>query len=233
MTKLPTPAVPELCRASGDTVEELFHWFVSYYEQGSVPWNYVSGTRCVRDAYKGYHNLDQLLAGCSKEKNPTGRKCNEEIVALAAPVAFERSVMVFDLSHRRFPFARDKRAAFRVPFFFNEDGVVKLYHLQPRKFASPTIEQLGMQATIYKRFLLDTEFYGLRSDIEIVDLSVKGGRSRQMRKYSLADLEIWSDERLANRLSLIGEALELVARSGLIKPRPMLPSKAPDMPLFD
>ncbi len=229
------PPVPELARAGGSTVDEMVGWWQAYYDRDPVPWNYVRGTKVVRTAYTGLHNLSQLVAGCAAEKIEQGRKSNSEIVELAAPLAFGRRTQVFDLPRRQFPFGRDNRAGYRIPFFFVEDNTVKLYHLQPRKSAAVTFDQMGMVATIYKRFILDTEFYGQKVDLEIVDLAEdKISHAREVNRYKIDDLELWSDARLQDRLTLIAESLDRVWSSGTIQPRDRRGRRPdPDMPLFD
>lgn len=235
MAHYPVPSVPELARAGGSTVDEMVSWWQAYYGREPVPWNYVRGTKVVRAAYSGLHSLPQLVAGCAAEKIDQGRKSNSEIVELAAPLAFGRRTQVFDLPRRQFSFGRDIRSGYRIPFFFVEDGTVKLYHLQPRKTAAVTFDQMGMVATIYKRFILDTEFYGQKINVEIVDLAEdKATHARVLNRFSLNDLELWSDERLQDRLTLIAESLDRVWSSGTIKPRDRRGRRAdPDMPLFD
>lgn len=235
MPKYPVPAVPDLARAQGSTVDEMCSWWLSYYDQPDIPWNYVRGTKIVRTSYSGLHTLPLLLAGCAAERVEQGRKSNSDIVSLAAPLAFGRKTQVFDLTRRQFPFGQDLRAGYRIPFFFVEDGLVKLYHLQPRKSASVTFAQMGMVATIYKRFILDQEFYGLKADVEIVDLACDPGtKERAVHRYSLSDLDLWSEERLQDRLTLIAESLDRVWNSGLIAKRERKGRRPdPDMPLFD
>jgi len=234
MTKLPTPAVPDLARARGDTRDELISHFLTYYEDTSCCWNYRSGTRAIKQSYRGYHNLDQLIAGCSNEATNVGRKSNETIVRMAAPVAFGRSTQVFDLPRRQFAFGRNLFAGYRIPFFFVENAVIKLYFLQPRKMFNLTYDQICMVATIHKRYLLDIEFFGQRVDLEYVDLSADIDSSgRALQHYTLDSLELWSDKRLQDRLTIIAEALEYVKTSGIVKPRDRRPPTAPDMPLFD
>ncbi len=113
--------------------------------------------------------------------------------------------------------------------------MVKLYHLQPRKGAAVSFDQMGMVATIFKRFILDTEFYGQKVDIEIVDLAEDPTTNqRAVNRYSLTDLELWSEQRLQDRLTLIAESLDRVWNSGLIKPRDRKGRRPDqDMPLFD
>ena len=188
-----------------------------------------------RAGYMGLHRLPVLIAGCAAEKNAIGRSANTDIVRLGAPLCFGRKTQVVDLSRKRFAFGRDRKAAYRIPFLFIENGIVKVYYLQPRKSAGLTIEEFGMMATIVKCYLLETEFFGLTTDIEFVDLSAPEEEvERQVRQYNLDTLKLWSDKRLEERLSLIAQALDWAAASGQVeKRRRVMHAPEPEMPLFD
>ena len=233
-TKLPIPPIPDLARARGETRDELITWFKAFYESGGAPFNYMSGTRSIKHAYKGLHVLKQLIAGCDIEKTAQGKKSNTEIVEHAAPLAFGRSTQVFDLPRRQFAFGRDLYSSYRIPFFFVENGTAKLYYLQPRKSCNLTYDEIGMVGTIHKKYLLDTEFFGQKTDVEYVDLSAAPGtKDRIVHCYSLKDLEMWSDKRLSERLTLISEALDYISDNDIVRPRKRrFAQVTPDMPLF-
>jgi hypothetical protein len=233
--KVPTPPVPDLARVEGDTVDQVVEWLTEFFEAEGCPWNYRSGTKAIKAGYKGLHRLDLLLAGCQKEKTKQGKISNSEIVRLGAPLSFGRATQVFDLPPRKFAFGRDRKAAYRIPFFFVEDGVIKLYYVQPRKKHGPNLDQMCMIATIHKRYLLDTEFFGQRTDVEYVNLSVLEEKGpRVCRKYTLGRLDLWSDARLADRLTLISEALDKIEKNELVTSRRrIVRPPEPEMPLFD
>ena len=71
-------------------------------------------------------------------------------------------------------------------------------------------------------------------EVEIVDLAEDPDTGeRAVNRYSLADLELWPEKRLQDRLTLIAESLDRVWNSGLIKPRDRKGRRPdPDMPLF-
>jgi hypothetical protein len=232
--QLVTPPVPDLACVEGETVADAVEWLTHYYEGEGCPWNYRTGNKAIRWGYKGLHRLDLLLAACTQERTKQGRISNGEIIRLAAPLAFGRSTQVFDLPQRQFAFGRTRHAAYRIPFFFVEGGVVKLYYVQPRKEHGPTFEQLGMVAKIHKQYLLDTEFFGQISDVEYVSLGVEEKKGpRVVRSYSLDSLDIWSDKRLADRLTLISEALDTIEERGTVRSRRRSARPEPEMPLFD
>src|SRR5262249_52773705 len=103
---LPTPPLPDLARAKGGTVSELFDWFVDFFNMGGAPFNYRRATKAVRAAYKGLHQIHLLTASCVAEKTAVGRSANVDVVNHAEPFAFGRTTQVFDLSPRRFAFGR-------------------------------------------------------------------------------------------------------------------------------
>jgi len=235
MTKLPTPSVPELALATGSSIDEIASYFRSYYEKKIPPFNYVSSTKIIKSAYRGLHNESQLLAGCLGEKTKQGLKSNQDVVRLAAPLAFGRATHVVDLSRKQFQFGRELRSGYRIPFFFVENGKIILYFLQPRKRVNFSVDQLSMIATIHKRYLLDSEFYGQSTDIEYIDVSATGDDDeRTVKCYRLSDLELWPEKRLADRLTMIAKALEALNESGVLaqlrrRQRPPVP----ELPLFD
>ena len=234
MKNLPTPPVPVLARAKGNNVPELVEWFVDYFNRDSAFFNYRRSTLATKSAYKGLHSLPQLVAGCQAEKTPVGRSANCDVVRHAAPFAFGRSTQVFDLSARRFPFGVNRQSAYRIPFFFVEDAIIKAFFLQPTKGIVFDKMELGMIATIIKRYLLDTEFFGQRCDIELVDVGAPDGVVRLPRKYSLLELPLWTDSQLERRLTMLAEALSIVAQGDRVTRSPRVYNR-PDagMPLFD
>jgi hypothetical protein len=91
-----------------------------------------------------------------------------------------------------------------------------------------------MVAKIHKKYLLDTEFFGQPSDVEYVNLGALDKKGpRVVRTHSLNNLNLWSDERLADRLTLISEALDKIEERGIVKSRRRPARPEPGMPLFD
>ncbi len=232
MSRLLTPPVSELIRTPTDTIENAVSSLCRFYENNGT-FNYLNGTKTIKAAYKGLHHLPSLLAGFDKEV--VGVKANRDIVELAAPIAFNRKTQVFDLPSKKFPFGRDRLSSYRVPFFFVEDGVIKVYLLLPRKGPYLDFDGICGCASVLKMFLLDQEFFDQKVDVEVVDLSTKTiGGPRGVVRYSIADLELWSEERLKNHLRVVSSALDKMEDEAIVKANKRIrPLKDPDLPLFD
>lgn len=95
MATFPVPAVSDLARVPGTTVEEARAWlWDEFYNKETIPWSYRTGIKLVKLAYRGLHNLAQLKASCDYEKIAQSKRSNAEIVELAAPLAFGRQTQV-------------------------------------------------------------------------------------------------------------------------------------------
>ncbi|MBK1622245.1 hypothetical protein CKO32_01570 [Afifella marina DSM 2698] len=179
------------------------------------------------------HKLKVLLQAPPSEQNRVGFRFNQEVIELTAPYAFGRTTQVFDLSARKFPFGAGRFASYRVPFFFVEKGVVKVCYLQTRKGPYLTAEDYGGMAAVHSRYLMAQEFYGEKIDVEYVDVgaTIEGG-PRERRRLTLANLDIWPADRLADHLNVVAEALVAIEARG-VAPKRRRPLKDAELPLFD
>ncbi|MEM9279420.1 MAG: hypothetical protein AAGA76_12665, partial [Pseudomonadota bacterium] len=206
-----SPNVIEIIRTDTSTVESAIAHLIEALKSSGVTWNYLDGTKRIKSAYKGLHSINTLTAISESKLKRPGQVHNIELVKLVAPLAFGRKTQVFDLSPRHFQYADNRSAAYRLPFFFSEDGVVKAFGLQFRKNGRLSNEQIAGYASIVKRFLLETEFYDMPADIEFIDCGVPAGsEDRVATKYSLIDLDLWTDEKIQSHMEVVVEALRFI-----------------------
>ncbi|MEF0939099.1 hypothetical protein [Rhizobium sp. BR 362] len=225
-------SVPEIVRVPVLSIESAIAHIIAELNGSAGGFNYIDATKRIKVAYKGLHNLNDLVRVAPSMAEKVGQKYNIDVVKLAAPEAFGRKTNVFDLHSRRFHYGGERDASYRAPFLFTENGIVKLYYLQPRKTALFTIEQASCYASIIKKFLLDTEFYGEKTDIEIVDVAERiEGQGRVTQTFTLANVEVWEDDKIAAHLKVVREALDHIEAENLVK-RKRRPLKDSDLPLF-
>lgn len=235
MIPLTSPPVADVIRADTTNIETAVSSLMEFYDPpgGSGGFNYLRAVKTVRKAYQGLHRLDLLEATKESEKKRAGFKANQDVIKLAGPHAFGRTMQVFDLEGRKFPFGRGRLASYRVPFFFIENKIVKIYFLQYRKNYFLSDEDYAGLYTVHKRFLLETEFYGLPADVEYVDCSAETeGGPRVMRTRQSKDLELWSTEKLNDHLGIVSAAMDEIERRQL-KVRRVRPLRDIELPLFD
>lgn len=225
------PSVPEIVRVNSNNIDEAIAQLVGALTPSGGGFNYIPATVATKLAYRGVHRIDQLLSIKSMKDGSVGAGANAEVVTLAAPFAFGRETKVFDLTPRTFAYA-GRSASYRIPFFFVEKGVIKLYFLQPRKNTVFTLDQVSLYASLAKKFLMDSEFFGETTDLEIVETAVRQeGEARKLQVYSLSELEIWDDSKIQRHLAVVDEALKFIEAANLI-PKTRRPLKDKDLPLF-
>jgi hypothetical protein len=233
MTLTPPPLV-EVLRADTTSVETAVASLLEFYNPPDVgKFNYLRSIKAVRTAYQGFHRLEQLLAAPISVQERVGFKPNQDVITLACPLAFGRKTQVFDLGIRKFPFGRNRFASYRVPFFFTELGVVKLYYLQYRKGFILSRDIYEGMLLVHRSYLLDQEFYGETSDVEYVDCAAPEDKGPRVRKiYSSSSLEQWSDERLRDQLGIVAAAMDSIEARAL-KVKRVRPLRDSSLPLFD
>ena len=235
MIPLTTPPLADVIKADTTSVETAITSLMEFYDPaGGGGWfNYLRAIKAVRTAYHGVHRLDLLEATTPSEKKRVGYKANQDVISLASPLAFGRTTQTFYLSGRRFPFGRERYASYRIPFFFIEGKIVKLYFLQYRKNYFLTADDYAGLYTVHKRFLLDQEFYDLQVDVEYVDCgAIEKDGPRSLRSHNSASFEMWSVVRLDDHLALVSLARDEIERRQL-KVKRIRPLKDITLPLFD
>jgi hypothetical protein len=234
VTILTPPPLVEVLRADTTSVETAVSSLLDFYNPvDSGKFNYLRAVKATRTAYQGLHKIEQLLAAAPSVQKRAGFKPNQDVIEMACPLAFGRETQVFDLGARKFPFGRDRFASYRVPFFFTEGRIVKLYFLQYRKGYVLSRDVYEGMFLVHKRYLLEQEFYGERFDVEYVDCAApedKAPRTRQV--FSSANLAEWTDERLRDQLGIVAAAMDAIeARS--LKVKRIRPLRDSSLPLFD
>lgn len=232
MRVLLSPSVPEISRVSSESLDEAIAQLVGILTPTGGGFNYLDATKCAKAAYKGLHNLPSLTKSRRLNDGSVGAKSNLEVAQLACPVAFGRKTQLIELSPRSFQYGAGRSASYRVPFLFLEHGVIKLYFLQPRKNTVFAGRSVSMFASIVKKYLLDTEFYDEKVDIEFVEVAERVQKNgRQLKVYNVADVEILDDAAIERHLSIVREALTVIENEKLVtkKRRPL---KDKDLPLF-
>ncbi|QFY59874.1 hypothetical protein FZ934_05165 [Rhizobium grahamii] len=225
-------SLPDIVRVPSFNEDAAIAYVVAELEQSGHGFNYLDASKRVKAAYKGLHDIKHLTMPQGISKNKVGQKANLELVSLAAPISFGRRTNVFDLEARRFHYGEDRSASYRIPFFFSEQNVIKAYYLQPRKGTPLTLDQVGLYASIVKKFLLDQEFYGESVEVEIVDVAEREKtKGRSTKVYGLSNLDIWNDDRINSHLRVVRAALDYIEAQNLVTRR-RRPLKDRDLPLF-
>ncbi|MDX8441877.1 hypothetical protein [Mesorhizobium australafricanum] len=228
-----SPSLPEIVRVDTSSINSSVAHLISLLEPSGGNFNYLDGTKRTRKAYKGLHDLNKLLSATPSKASSVGHQQNMDVVRLAASHAFGRQTAVFDLPARKLSYGDDRFASYRIPFFFVEARMVKVYFLQPRKNTHFTLDQYGLMASVIKKNLLDTEFYGEYCEIEFADVSKKvGDNERTLQVYHLSDLPAWSESDVAEHFRVVTAALKIVEDENLVK-EVRRPLRDRELPLFD
>ena len=100
---------------------------------------------------------------------------NAKVLKLILEIGNGRTIQTFNFPRRKLSLSKGIEAPLGPSFFFTENGAVKLFYLHCRNAHRGTLSHLANLAAAFNFEVLQNDFYGLRSDVEIVDV---GPRSK-------------------------------------------------------
>lgn len=233
MQPLKVPPVQDVVRFLRPTISETKQLLVEYYTRKKGLFSYEPARKIAKPLYSGEIGLPAALEGCLTKGNPRGRKSNAEVVELIWQAAQGRSLLCHDLKKRDFAIRRDLAIAVHAPFYFVENGQVKIYWLQPRRGYGLTQHQMGLLGSIIRMSIATEDFEG--ADIELFDTSIPAGsKTRVPRTFNFADLSVTDAKATIEALRLFAAAYDEVCEMDI--PKPAQRDKKRDdrqPPLFD
>ena len=189
MTYYSVPMLLDVFRITSDSDQTTEQELIRYLKKSPGGFNYNRAALFQRKAYAGYKNLTALHEQCLGDGSTAEKVQNAKVLKLILEIGRGRTIQTFNFPRRKLSLAKGIEAPLGPSFFFTENGEVKLFYLHCRNAHRGTLLHLGKLAAAFSFEVLQNDFYGLRSDIEIVDV---GPRS----KYGEAKVELLTLDRL-------------------------------------
>ncbi len=136
------------------------------------------------DGYNGASDSAALIAGC-RGAGKASQIDNAKIVEAVLPNVIGRPTQCFPYKRKHYALTPNILCSMGPSFFIVEHGVIKLVYVHARNESRATLANLAGLATILKTDILDQDFYGELSDVEVHYVDKKGS----MRSDSVYDLK--------------------------------------------
>ena len=200
MSYYKVPMLIDVFRLTTSRLDETTANLIEYLKRAPGGFNYNRAALFQRKAYQGYRDDEQLYLQCLGDGTKQERIQNARVVKLITPFAVNRSIQVFSLPKRNFSLTKGVDSPMGPSFFLVEAEVVKVFYLHCRNAHRATKEDIEFWAAAQKFEVLDTEFYGLKSDFEILNVGPRDrtGNAR-VERLSLADLSLPTLEQVKER----------------------------------
>ena len=209
-------------RLSANTLEETVANIIGHYSTQGGGWNHQRCLRSIMHGYNGATDTAALVAGCRGE----GKKSqvdNAKIVEAVLPKVMGRNTQCFP--YKRSPYALTPRILCPMgpSFFIVENGVIKLVYVHARNENRASLSDLAGLASVLKTDVLEQEFYGQVTDIELHYVDKKGS-ARSDSVYNLRRLQTHLREEPSVTLARFASALVDVMENDRVTP-PARPRK--------
>lgn len=166
MTSLKPPMLIDAFRLCAPTFKETVQNIVDHYSTAPGGWNHQRCLRSIMHAYNGATDKVALIAGCKGAGKPSELD-NAKIVEAVLPKVVGRSTQCFPYKRKHYALTPTIRCQMGPSFFIVEGGVIKLVYVHARNESRASLEHLAGLASVLKSDILDQDFYGEATDVEI------------------------------------------------------------------
>jgi hypothetical protein len=230
MTPLKPPMLIDAIRLTAKNRTQTIDNIIEHYSTAGGGWNHQRCLRPIMHAYNGADDSTSLIAGC-KGSGKASQLDNSKIVEAVLPKVIGRQTQCFPYKRRHLALTPTIHCAMGPSFFIVEGGVIKLVYVHARNKKRATLQDIANLASVLKSEILDQEFYGEFTDVEIHYVNKKGN-AREDTVYNLERLSSLRDSDPMQKLSLFATCLVTVMEQDLVKP-PMREKKKSDAPTAD
>ena len=166
MTNYKPPMLIDAFRLTGATEEITVQNLIGHYSSKGGGWNHLRSVATLKLAYSGAADLKGLVSGC-QGSGKDSELDNAKIVEAAAPHIIGRNTQCFPYKKQSYAVTPTIRCSMGPAFFIVEAGVIKLVYVHARNRSRASLENLASLSFVVKRAILDQEFFGQLSDVEV------------------------------------------------------------------
>jgi hypothetical protein len=216
MTYYSTPMLLDAIRLTTSDFNQTVKQITDHFKKSPGGFNYSRAARYQRAALSGFKSFDSLCKQCLGDGKSNALTENAKVFSLIGKLAIGRNAQSFNFPKRSLALAKGVDAPMGPSFFFIEDEVIKLFYLHCRNGHRAELQHLAMLASAFKNEILELEFFGLKADIELLDVGPrdKSGLAT-ITKYNLDDFELPSKEEMKAKMDMFLSAFRHVDENRL------------------
>lgn len=226
MTPLKPPMLIDAFRLSANNFRDTVDNIVTHYSTAGGGWNHQRCLRPIMHGYNGASDIDALVKGC-KGQGKKSQIDNAKIAQAVLPKVVGRDTQCFPYKRNYFALTPKIRCALGPSFFIVEGGVVKLVYVHARNEKRASLSDLAGLASIFKTDVLDQDFYGQPTDVELHYVD-KRGAVRSDEVYDLKRIQTYLREDPNVTLARFASALMDVMENDRVTP-PKREKKHPEV----
>lgn len=216
MTPLKPPMLVDAFRLSSGSFDQTVDNIIGHYSMSPGGWNHQRCLRPIMHGYNGATDILGLIAGC-RGRGEDSQVDNAKIVEAVLPKVIGRSTQCFPYKRKHYALTPKILCPLGPSFFIVEGGVIKLVYVHARNEKRASLANLAGLASILRSDILDQDFYGQPTDVEIHYVDKKGS-ARSDSVYDLSSLQRYLIEEPTVTLTRFASALIDVMENDRVTP---------------
>lgn len=231
MSTFKLPSIQHVARAIRPSIAEIKRELHGI-DRADPFMSYVLSRKLAHGLYSGDLSLSAALNACGRQKSRQGKISNAEVAKALWADAQHREVYCHPLRSRKYAIRHDLMITVNPGFYFVEDGLVKIFWLQPWKTFELNEEQLGVLATVIRDTFAVDDFEG--AHLHMLDVSAQGAGARSVKIYDFPDLPTLSSMQMKRTFDRFASAYDEFIGERVPKARRPRPSaETEQLDIFD